>query len=128
MDTSDIATIPGEALRIGAGRTRRFVGGEHGAGVSYFLVENDPGEGPGLHRHPYPETWVVLEGEARIRIGDAELHAVVGDTVTGPAMVWHAFTNSGTGRLRILCIHASAWIIQEWQDEPGVLDIPEVEG
>ena len=37
---------------------------------------------------------------------------------------WHGFKNCGTGRLRVLCIHASDRIIQEWQDAPGVLDIP----
>jgi len=29
---------------------------------------------------------------------------------------WHGFVNSGTGRLRILCIHASDRIIQEFLD------------
>jgi len=111
-------------LVIGTGRTRRFVGREHGAGVSYFFVDNAPGEGPALHRHPYPETWVVLEGEVRLRVGDAVLHATAGDTATAPTGVWHGFTNVGSGRLRILCIHASDRIIQEWHDTPGVLDIP----
>ena len=36
----------------------------------------------------------------------------------------HGFTNVGTGRLRILCLHASDRIIQEWRDAPGELDIP----
>ena len=52
------------------------------------------------------------------------LHAVAGDTATAPAGAWHGFKNCGTGRLRVLCIHASDRIIQEWQDAPGVLDIP----
>ena len=65
--------IPAESLRIGSGRTRRFVGREHGAGLSYFFVDNDPGQGPGLHRHPYTETWIVLEGEAEVTIGDRVL-------------------------------------------------------
>jgi hypothetical protein len=33
-------------------RTRRFEGEQFGADVSFFLVDNDPGEGPDLHRHP----------------------------------------------------------------------------
>lgn len=109
--------VPAEALRIGTGRTRRFVGREYGAGISYFFVDNDPGEGPGLHWHPYTETWVVLEGTARITIGDRQLVASAGDTATVPAGVWHGFTNAGDGRLRVLCIHASDTIIQTWADE-----------
>ncbi|KZE94790.1 hypothetical protein AVP42_00717 [Agromyces sp. NDB4Y10] len=111
--------VPAETLRIGTGRTRRFVGREHGAGVSYFFVDNDPGQGPGLHWHPYPETWVVLEGTARIIVGDAELVATFGDTATVPAGVWHRFTNTGDGPLRMLCIHASDTIIQIWADGPA---------
>jgi mannose-6-phosphate isomerase-like protein (cupin superfamily) len=109
--------VPAEALIIGTGRTRRFVGREHGAGISYFYVDNDPGEGPGLHWHPYTETWVVLEGRARITIGDRQLVAGPGDTATVPAGVWHGFTNVGDGRLQVLCIHASDTIIQTWLDE-----------
>ncbi|MBW9092144.1 cupin domain-containing protein [Microbacterium jejuense] len=124
MNTATPAIVPATELGIGTGRTRRFIGAEHDAAVSYFFVDNEPGQGPDLHRHPYAETWVVLDGEARITIGDVVLHAVAGDTATGPANVWHGFKNSGTGRLRVLCIHASDRIIQEWQDAPGVLDIP----
>lgn len=119
-----LEAIPAEALRIGSGRTRRFVGREHGAGLSYFFVDNDPGQGPGLHRHPYTETWIVLEGEAEVTIGDRILQASVGDTVTAPLWTWHRFVNSGTSRLRIVCMHASPVIIQEWWDSRGTLDIP----
>jgi len=123
MNTQSPVVGP-EELAVGAGRNRMFVGGEYGSAVSYFFVDNDPGQGPDLHRHPYPETWVVLEGEARITIGDAAVVAHPGDTATAPTLVWHGFKNSGEGRLRILCIHASEYIIQEWKDAPGVLDIP----
>lgn len=103
-------------IRIGTGRSRRFVGAEHDADISYFFVENQPGEGPGLHWHPYSETWVVLEGTVRIRRGDEVLIATAGDTATVPAYVVHGFTNAGEGVLRILCIHASAEIIQTFVD------------
>ena len=124
MNTQIPAVVPADELGIGTGRTRRFIGAEHSAGVSYFFVDNEPGQGPDIHRHPYPETWVVLEGEARITIGDATIIAVEGDTATAPAGMWHGFKNCGAGRLRVLCIHASDRIIQEWQDAPGVLDVP----
>jgi mannose-6-phosphate isomerase-like protein (cupin superfamily) len=104
-------------IHIGAGRSRRFVGAEHGADVSYFFVENQPGEGPGLHWHPYSETWVVLEGTVRITRGDETFLAGAGDTATVAARVPHGFVNAGTGVLRILCIHASAIMIQTFLDE-----------
>lgn len=116
-DSDTPTVIPADALRIGAsGRTLKFEGRASGSGISYFLVDNDAGQGPGLHRHPYAETWVVLEGEATITIGDAVLVAHAGDTATVAAGVWHAFTNSGTGRLRMICIHASDVIVQEFAD------------
>lgn len=114
MNSTSLPTgiVPAAGIRIGNGRSRKFVGAEHGAEVSYFYVENQPGEGPGLHWHPYPETWVVLEGTARITIGEESFTARAGDTATGPAFVPHAFTNVGDGTLRIIGIHASATIIQ----------------
>ena len=42
-----------------------FDGHEHGASVSFFLGCNPPGSGPGLHRHPYEETFIVQGGSAR---------------------------------------------------------------
>ncbi len=109
---SALEAVAAADIRIGTGRSRRFVGAEHGAGISYFYVENQPGEGPGLHWHPYPETWVVLEGTVRITVGDETLVATAGDTATGPAFVPHCFTNVGEGTLRLIGIHASAAIIQ----------------
>ena len=55
----------------------------------------------------------MLDGEARITIGDEQVIATAGDTATVVADVWHGFKNSGTGRLRIMCIHASDVMIQE---------------
>ncbi|WP_217181151.1 cupin domain-containing protein [Streptomyces sp. AC495_CC817] len=111
------AVVHDDEIRIGTGRSRRFEGAEHGADVSYFYVENQPGEGPGLHWHPYSETWVVLEGVVRIARGDETFVAEAGDTATVAAHVPHGFTNVGTGVLRILCIHASAIMIQAFLDE-----------
>ncbi|MBE7953350.1 cupin domain-containing protein [Microbacterium oxydans] len=109
--------VAADDIRIGTGRSRRFVGVEHGAAVSYFFVENQPGEGPGLHWHPYPETWVVIEGIASITVGEETFVAGAGDSATGPAYVPHRFTNVGDGVLKIIGIHASATIIQTFLDE-----------
>lgn len=109
--------IPADEIRAAEGsRTLRFEGTDFGSEISFFLVTNDPDQGPGLHRHPYTETWTVLEGKAAIRVGDETLHAGPGDTAVVAADVWHGFTNTGSGILRIMCIHASAVMIQEFQD------------
>ncbi|MFE6997291.1 cupin domain-containing protein [Microbacterium sp. NPDC057659] len=101
-----------DEIRLGTGSSRRFPGSEHGAGISYFYIDNQPGQGASLHWHPYPETWVVLEGDVTFVVGDEQILATAGDTVTGPAYVPHKFTNTGTGTMRLIGIHASAIIIQ----------------
>ena len=111
------AIVQAESLRIGNVRVRRFVGREHGAGISYFYVDHDPGQGPGLHWHPYPETWVVLEGTVEFTMGELRLVGGAGDTATVPTGVWHRFENIGDDRLLMLCIHASDVIIQTWAEE-----------
>jgi mannose-6-phosphate isomerase-like protein (cupin superfamily) len=101
----------GEIQRSPRG-TLTFEGESHGSGVSFFLVDNQPGEGPDLHKHPYSETWIVRSGEARFTADGEEIEAGVGDIlVVGPETP-HKFKNSGTDRLDIVCIHASPRIIQ----------------
>lgn len=100
-----------------ASRTVRFEGYEHGSGVSFFLVDNDPGQGPGLHVHPYAETWIIRAGEAEFTLGRERTRARPGDIVVGAAGIPHKFRNVGSGRLEMVCIHASDRIIQRWVDE-----------
>jgi mannose-6-phosphate isomerase-like protein (cupin superfamily) len=94
-------------------RTLRFEGEEYGSGVSMFLVDNEPGEGPDLHRHPYSETWIVRSGRARFTADGQELEAGAGDILVVGPQTPHKFENLGPGRLDIICVHASARFIQE---------------
>jgi mannose-6-phosphate isomerase-like protein (cupin superfamily) len=96
-----------------------FVGAEHG-GVpfSIILVHAPPGAGPRLHRHPYPEVFVVESGQASFRLGDDTMEVRGGQVVVGPADVPHGFTNSGTGPLRLTAIHGAAEFDTEWLSEP----------
>jgi mannose-6-phosphate isomerase-like protein (cupin superfamily) len=102
----------GEQQRSPSG-TVTFEGEPHGSGVSFFLVNNEPGQGPDLHKHPYSETWIVRSGRARITADGEDIEAGPGDiAVVGPATP-HKFKNMGSGRLEIICIHSSPRIIQE---------------
>jgi mannose-6-phosphate isomerase-like protein (cupin superfamily) len=89
-------------------------GEEHGATVSLILDESEPGQGPRLHRHPYDETWVVQEGQITLQLGDEQFQAGPGDIAIVPRGVPHKFTNTGTGRSKLVCIHASPRFVGEW--------------
>lgn len=106
------------SLRLPASGTARYDGADHQADVSLFWVDGPPGAGPDFHWHPYTETWVVLQGAARIEAGDDSLLAQTGQIVTVPAYTVHRFRSCGTENLQMLCIHASAVIIQEFVAEP----------
>lgn len=104
-------------LKPSATGTVRFEGDSYGSGVSFFLVNNDPGAGPDLHRHPYSETWVVRAGKVRFTADGEDIEAGPGDiAVVGPNTP-HKFKNIGDGKLEIVCIHASPRMIQEELEE-----------
>ena len=107
-------------LEPSPGGTVRFEGEPHGSGVSFFLVNNEPGTGPDLHKHPYSETWIVRAGRALMTADGEELEAGPGDImVVGPETP-HKFKNIGTERLEITCIHSSPRMVQdELEEGPG---------
>jgi mannose-6-phosphate isomerase-like protein (cupin superfamily) len=94
------------------GGTLRFEGESYGSGVSFFLVNNQPGKGPDLHTHPYSETWIVRSGKARITADGQDMEVSPGDIIVVTAETPHKFKNIGTDRLDIICIHASPRMIQ----------------
>jgi len=105
--------IPAGDQQRSPGGTLTFEGEDHGSGVSFFLVNNEPGEGPDLHKHPYSETWILRGGKGRFTADGKEVDAGPGDIlVVGPETP-HKFKNVGTDRLDVICIHASPRIIQE---------------
>ena len=95
------------------GGTLTFEGEPHGSGVSFFLVHNEPGAGPDLHKHPYAETWIVRSGKARFTADGEDVEAGPGDIVVVGAETPHKFKNAGSEPLDIVCIHASPRMIQE---------------
>jgi mannose-6-phosphate isomerase-like protein (cupin superfamily) len=95
-------------------RTVQFEGGPLGAGVSFFLVDNDPGQGPDLHTHPYPEIFTIVSGRALITAGEEQFQADRDQIAIVGADTPHGFTNLGPGRLEIVCIHASPAMVTTW--------------
>ena len=100
-------------LQPSPGGTITFEGEPFGSGVSFFHVNNQPGEGPDLHRHPYSETWILRSGKARFTADGEDFEAGPGDLMVVGANTPHKFKNAGQERLEIICIHASPRIIQE---------------
>ena len=94
-------------------RAIRFEGGAHGSSVSFFLVAYPRGPGASLHRHPYEETFVVLEGEGVFHVDGEDVHAHAGQVVSVPANAVHGFDGAGDGILRVLSVHPSDHVIQE---------------
>jgi mannose-6-phosphate isomerase-like protein (cupin superfamily) len=104
----EISDLPGGENAV------RFDGHEHGASVSFFITRNKPGTGPKLHKHPYDETFIVQEGEARFTVGENEIEATAREIVVVPANTPHGFVNTGTDALRQVNIHASPRMETEW--------------
>lgn len=97
-----------------SGNSYRFDGAAHDAPVSFFLLHTKPGEGPGPHRHPYAETFIVEEGQVTFTVGDETIEAQAGDIVVAPANTPHAFVNSGSEVLRSVNIHPVAEMETVW--------------
>jgi quercetin dioxygenase-like cupin family protein len=67
-----------------------------------------PGGGPGLHRHDFEETFIVLDGEieATFRGKKSIVHA--GETIHIPSNAPHQFQNTATSPARLICICSPA--------------------
>jgi quercetin dioxygenase-like cupin family protein len=89
----------------------RFEGGEHGSSVSFYIGTFDAGTGPGLHRHPYDETFIVEAGSATFTVGDETLELGAGQIAVVPAGTPHKFV-SGEG-FRLISITPAERMEQE---------------
>ena len=95
--------------------SHEFVGAVHeDVPFSVILVHSRPGVGPKVHRHPYPEVFIVESGQATFQIGDASFVVEGGNMVVSAAGEAHGFVNSGEGELRLTAIHGSGRFSTEW--------------
>ena len=106
IDMKNIQSPNGEAVT--------FQGFEHGANVSFFVVNFSHGKGPKKHRHPYEEIFIILDGEIEAII-DGETQVLGIDTIAViPAGAWHEFKNRSQGSARSVNIHPVPKMITEW--------------
>jgi mannose-6-phosphate isomerase-like protein (cupin superfamily) len=95
--------------------SRDFVGERFGGvAACVIFVDAPPGEGPRLHRHPYVELLIVLEGTATFRDGSAEREVGAGEMAVVDANQPHGFINSGKGKLRQIDVHLNPRFVTEW--------------
>jgi mannose-6-phosphate isomerase-like protein (cupin superfamily) len=108
MNALDIASFA-----IAPSGTAKFEGLGYDSPVSFFVVRSIPGTGAAKHRHPYVETFVILDGDIEI-ILDGELSMVgPGHIVVVPAMAWHEFKVRSEHPALMVNIHPGPEIIQE---------------
>jgi quercetin dioxygenase-like cupin family protein len=97
------------------GLSHEFVGAEHGqVGISFFLVNGEPGRGPRLHKHNYDEIVYVIAGQSKWIVGDKELDAVAGDVLIVKAGEPHKFICSEVSPARQIDIHLNPAFETEW--------------
>ena len=80
--------------------------------ISFFIIEAEPGKGAKLHKHPYEEVFIHLEGKATFTIGDEIIEAEPGEIVIAPANVPHKFVNTGNTILKQIDIHPVSKMVQ----------------
>jgi len=88
--------------------TYEFVGAQYqDTEVSFIWVDMPPGGTIPLHKHPYKEIFIILEGVATFTVGSATLEAQAGQIIIVPADVPHKFVNMSDRRLKQIDIHVS---------------------
>ncbi len=100
-------------IRTGASAIQ-FEGGKYGSPTSFFVTSHPPGAGPGLHRHPYEETFIVQRGVAEFTVDESTLRAHAGQIVVVPAGTVHRFENVGEEPLDQVSIHPVPEMETEW--------------
>jgi mannose-6-phosphate isomerase-like protein (cupin superfamily) len=95
--------------------------GQYGADVSVVFYTTDRiGGGPKLHRHPYPEVFIVRQGRGLFTVGDQKIEATAGQILVAPANTPHKFHNLGPDRLETTDLHLAGAFSTEWLDDPDV--------
>jgi quercetin dioxygenase-like cupin family protein len=111
-DRSEIAVLDLEDMRFSATACLFEGGPRAGIGVSMFIVRMPPGTTVELHTHPYPETFLLLEGHGRWTAGEhvEELHP--NQMLVVPPETAHGLRNIGETPLLVVSVHEAGSIQQ----------------
>lgn len=108
IDVNNITPLDGEVAI--------FQGLKHGANVSFFIVHFSPSKGPRKHRHPYEETFIILEGEIEAIVdGEAKILRENHIAII-PAGIWHEFKNRSEKHAFMINIHPVPEMVTEWAE------------
>ena len=112
FDLADLEFSPTAALFEGKARA--------GIDISIFVVRTPPGRFIEMHVHPYPETFVLLEGQGRWTVGDAVTELEPSQMLVVPADTPHGLRNVGDVPLLVVSVHESGTLEQRFLDvEPA---------
>ena len=79
------------------------------AEVTGMLIEVDPGQETGWHRHSVPSFAMVIEGELEVTLQDGrKKHLKAGDLLAEVVDVAHTGRNVGTGVVKLVVFYAGA--------------------
>jgi quercetin dioxygenase-like cupin family protein len=87
--------------------------GTESLGSVYFEIE--PGKGLASHTDSQDEVVVLLSGSGEGTVGDETSQVNAGGMVFVPAMVPHAFRNTGSETIRALGIFAGAAVVSTFE-------------
>jgi quercetin dioxygenase-like cupin family protein len=89
-----------------------FEGRWDGIEASVYVTTFEQGHGPRLHRHPYPEVFLVQDGSARFDVDGEQRDVGPGHFVVVAPDTPHRYENVGAGPLMVLSVHPSGVVMQ----------------
>ncbi|MDX2811069.1 cupin domain-containing protein [Streptomyces sp. PA03-5A] len=112
---------PGKGVRVA-----HFLGPDSGAShLSIAIVELEPGGQVIGHRHPFEESFFVLEGNPLLAVADHRYALRPHDFGLVPYAVGHAWSNPTDQRVRMLRVHAPQPRPIDGRGTWGVFEAPE---
>jgi quercetin dioxygenase-like cupin family protein len=105
MSVRPSSSVPSQAVPAGTGTTRQvLIGPEEGPNFALRKFSMAPGGGMPLHTNTVEHEQYVLNGRARVVIGDQVLEVQKDDAVFIPGGVPHSYTALGDQPFEFLCV------------------------